>query len=84
MDSEQLLESFRFRFAASGVREPTRTAEELLAHIFHCTRQEIHQESVSEPPSSGQLMSTIRQLEELAERIESGESPQEVLGCLDF
>lgn len=84
MDSEQLLESFRFRFAASGVREPARTAEELLAHVFHCDRQAIHSQPTPEPPSSGQLMATIRELEGLAERIESGESPQDVLGCLDF
>lgn len=84
MDSEQLLESFHFRFAGAGVREPSRAAEELLAHVFKCDAREIHHRPTPEPLSSGQMMSIIRQLETLAERIESGESPQEVLGCLDF
>jgi len=84
MDSEQLLESFDFRFRASGVREPTRAAEELLAHVFQCRAEQIHHCETPHPPSSGQMMAMIRQLEELAGRIESGESPQDVLGCVDF
>lgn len=84
MDCEQLLESFQYRFAASGVREPTRTAEELLAFVFECPRDQLHENHFPEPPSSGQMMEIIRTLEKLAVRIESGESPQEVLGCLDF
>ncbi len=84
MDSEQLLDSFQYRFAAAGVREPTRTAEELLARVFHCTTGEIHHRPVPEPLSSGQLMALIRQMEELAARIESGEDAQAVLNCPDF
>ncbi len=84
MDSEQLLDSFQYRFAAAGIREPARTAEELLAHVFQCSTKEIHNRPAPEPPSSGQLMAIIRQLEELAVRIEAGESPQDVLGCLDY
>ena len=84
MDTEQLLESFEFRFQASGVRQPGRTAEELIAHVFKCHSAEVHQREIPEPPSSGQMMSIIRELEKHAERIENGESPQDVLNCLDF
>lgn len=84
MDSEQLLESFEFRFKASGVREPTLTAEALLAHVFHRNTKEVHDGETPHPPSSGQMMQIIRQLEEFAEKIEAGESPQELLGCVDF
>jgi hypothetical protein len=84
MDTEQLFESFQFRFAAAGVREPGRTAEELLAHVFHCPTHAVHHGIAPAPHSSGQQMAIIRQLEELATRIESGESPQDVLNCLDF
>lgn len=84
MDIDQLLDSFTYRFSASGVRKPERTAAELLAHVFGCHHTEVHDRSAPNPPSSGQMMETIRQLEALAVRIENGESPQEVLGCLDF
>ncbi|MGE4488246.1 MAG: hypothetical protein AB7E95_01730 [Kiritimatiellales bacterium] len=84
MDSEQLLESFTYRFSASGVREPKRTSEELLAHVFGCSVREVHNRPTPNPLSSGTKMAMIRQLEALAERIESGESPQEVLNCVDF
>lgn len=84
MDTEQLLESFAFRFSASGVREPERTAEELLAHVFGCRIDEVHEGKTPNPPSSGQMMAMIRELETLAVRIENGESPQDVLNCLDF
>lgn len=84
MDSEQLLESFHFRFKAFGIREPKRTAEELLAHVFHCHVNELLHRETPHPLSSGQAMAMIRKLEELATRIERGESPQEVLGCIDF
>jgi hypothetical protein len=84
MDTEQLFESFQFRFTAAGIREPGRTAEELLAHVFHCPVSAVHQSRVPEPLSSGQQMAIIRALEACATRIENGESPQEVLNCLDF
>jgi hypothetical protein len=85
MDIDQLLESFTFRFTASGVRKPERTAEELLSHVLGCGPKETHQpDPVPAPLSSGQQMAIIRELETFAERIENGESPQEVLGCLDF
>lgn len=82
MDTEQLLESFTYRFAAAGVREPERTSEELLAHVFNCRAKEAHHHPA--PLSSGQQLAIIRQLEQLAARIETGESPQDVLNCLDF
>lgn len=84
MDAEQLLESFEYRFVASGVRKPTRTAEELLAYVFRCRTTEVHQGETPNPPSSGQMLAIIRELETLAVRIENGESPQKVLNCPDF
>lgn len=84
MDIDQLLESFTFRFAASGIRKPERTAEELLAYVLGCHHQELQNLPVLNIPSSGQAMAIIRQLESLAEQIEAGRSPQEVLDCLDF
>lgn len=82
MDTDQLLESFVFRFTAAGVREPERTSEELLAHVFNCRAKETRHRPA--PRSSGQQLEIIRQLEQLATRIENGESPQDVLNCLDF
>ncbi|MBM4152129.1 MAG: hypothetical protein FJ220_01225 [Kiritimatiellaceae bacterium] len=84
METNQLLESFAFRFSAAGIREPERTAEELLAHVLHCRSCVHHHRAIPEPKSSGQTMAIIRRLEELSVRIENGESPQEVLGCVDF
>lgn len=84
MDTEQLLESFEYRFTASGVRSPGRVAEELVAHVFQCHPAKVHNNELPDPPSSGQLMAIIRELESHAERIENGESPQDVLNCLDF
>lgn len=82
MDTEHLLESFAFRFAAAGVRSPERTSEELLAYVFNCRTKDAHHHPA--PLSSGQQLAIIRQLEQLASRIENGESPQDVLNCLDF
>lgn len=84
MDTEQLLESFDFRFKASGIRQPARTAEALLAHVLKCHPAEVHDRELPHPPSSGQLVAMIRELEAHAQRIENGESPQDVLNCLDF
>ena len=83
MDTEQLVDSFKFRFAAGGMREPQRTAEELVAHVLGCSRSELGKQ-LPDPPSSGQQMELILQFEKLAERIEGGESPQDVLNCPDF
>lgn len=82
MDINQLLESFAFRFDAAGIREPERVGQELLAHVFCCRTNELR--SHPAPLSSGQQLAIIRQLEQLASRIENGESPQDVLNCLDF
>lgn len=84
MDSEQLLDSFVFRFKAAGIREPQRTAEELMAYVLGCSRSEAHNGETPHPPSSGQMMELILQFEKLAERLEAGETPQEVLNCPDF
>lgn len=84
MDSNQLLESFSYRFAASGVRKPGHVAKELLAHVFDYRTQKLHNGQTPTPPSSGQMMAIIRQLDVLAERIENGEDPPAVLNCPDF
>lgn len=84
MDIDELIESFEFRFKASGIREPGRTAEELVAYVFKRHPAEVHQSEIPKPLSSGQMMQIIRELEAHAERIENGESPQDVLNCLDF
>ena len=84
MDAEQLLDSFTYRFAASGVRKPARTAEELLAYVFQCHPAELHGSETPDPPSSGQMMAMIREMEDLAVRIENGEPPQDALNCLDY
>jgi t-SNARE complex subunit (syntaxin) len=84
MDTDELIESFQFRFKASGIRKPERTAEELVAHVFKCHPAQVHDQALPNPPSSGQMMQLIRELERHAELIESGKSPQEVLNCLDF
>lgn len=69
---------------ASGIREPGRTAEEFVAHLFKGHPAEVHHREPLTPPSSGQMVALIRELETHAERIENGESPQDVLNCLDF
>jgi len=84
MDTDELIESFEYRFRASGVRKPVRVAEELIAHVFNCLPAELHGSETPDPPSSGQMMEIIRELESLAVRIENGEEPQAVLNCLDF
>lgn len=73
-----LVESFEFRFAASGVDNPKRVAEELLAHVFGCKPLEIYLRNTPLPPEFSHT------LEKLAMRIEAGEPLQYVVGHVDF
>jgi release factor glutamine methyltransferase len=78
MNSPSLVESFRFRFAASGVDNAKRVAEELLAHVFGCKPLEIYLRNAPLPPAF------FYTLEKLAQRIENGEPLQYVIGHVDF
>jgi release factor glutamine methyltransferase len=84
MEISQLIESFEFRFAAAGVDNARRVAEELLAHVFHCRPMEIYTDAVPSNATSAEKMELIKQLEPMAERIESGEPLQYVIGHVDF
>lgn len=84
MEIDQLIESFEFRFAASGVDNAKRVAEELLAHVLQCKPLEIYTGAISQHTTTSEKMELIKQLEPLAVRIENGEPLQYVIGHVDF
>ena len=84
MEIGPLIESFEFRFAAAGVDNAKRVAEELLAHVFHCKPLEIYTGTVPRQTTTPEKMELIKRLEPLAERIENGEPLQYVIGHVDF
>ncbi|VGO11554.1 Release factor glutamine methyltransferase [Pontiella desulfatans] len=84
MEIDQLVESFAFRFKASGVDNAKRVAEELLAHVFECRPLEIYTGKPPEARSTAEQFKIISRLEPLAERIENGEPLQYVVGHVDF
>ncbi|HSR88741.1 MAG TPA: peptide chain release factor N(5)-glutamine methyltransferase [Pontiella sp.] len=84
MEISQLVESFEFRFAAAGVDNAKRVAEELLAHVFHCKPLEIYTGAVPAHATAPDKLALIKQLEPMAERIENGEPLQYVIGHVDF
>jgi release factor glutamine methyltransferase len=84
MEIDQLIESLAFRFAASGVDNVKRVAEELLAHVFHCKPLEIYTGAVPRQTTAPEERELIKRLEPLAERIETGEPLQYVIGHVDF
>ena len=84
MEIDRLIESLQFRFAAAGVDNAKRVTEELLAHVFHCKPLEIYTGTLSNPTTPHEKMDLLKQLEPLAERIESGEPLQYVMGQVDF
>ena len=84
MEIDQLVESFEFRFQASGVENAKRVAEELLAHVLECKPLEIYTGVANIVNSTAQKFEIIQKLEPLAERIEQGEPLQYVLGNVDF
>jgi release factor glutamine methyltransferase len=84
MEIDQLIESFVFRFAAAGVDNAKRVAEELLAHVLHCKPLEIYTGTVPQHTTTPEQLQIIKRLEPLAERIENGEPLQYVIGQVDF
>ena len=84
MEITRLVESFEIRFAAAGVGNPKRVAEELLAHILECKPLEIYTGSLPSEASPEDPAHLIRKIEPLAERIEQGEPLQYVIGHVDF
>jgi release factor glutamine methyltransferase len=84
MEANQLIESFVFRFAAAGVDNAKRVAEELLAHVFRCKPLEIYTGAALQPATTPEQLQIIKRLEPLAERIEKGEPLQYVIGQVDF
>ena len=84
MEISQLIESFEFRFAAAGVDNAKRVAEELLAHVFHCKPLEIYTGAAPRHTTTSEKLKLIKQLEPMAERIENGEPLQYVIGHVDF
>lgn len=84
MEITQLVESFEFRFAVSGVENARRVTEELLAHVLDCKPLEIYTGAANIVNSTPRKIEIIRQLEPLAERIEQGEPIQYVLGHVNF
>ncbi len=84
MDVDQLVESFEFRFKASGIDNAKRVAEELLAHVFDCKPLEIYTGGASSVVTPSKQFDIIRKLEPMAERIENGEPLQYVVGNVEF
>jgi release factor glutamine methyltransferase len=84
MEIAQLIESFVFRFAAAGVDNAKRVAEELLAHVLNCKPLEIYTGAVPQYTTTPEQLQIIKRLEPLAERIENGEPLQYVIGQVDF
>ena len=63
MEIGPLIESFEFRFAAAGVDNAKRVAEELLAHVFHCKPLEIYTGAVPRQTADTDKTELIKQLE---------------------
>ncbi len=84
MEIDQLIESLQFRFAAAGVDNAKRVAEELLAHVFDCRPLEIYTGAVPQHATPPEQLQIIKRLEPLAERIENGEPLQYVIGHVNF
>lgn len=84
MNIEQLIDSLRFRFGASGVDNARRVAEELTAHLLNCKPLEIYTKRDIQPKNEVEQLCLIKQIEPLAKRIENGEPLQYVVGHVDF
>lgn len=84
MEIDQLIESLQFRFAASGVDNAKRVAEELLADVFHCKPLEIYTGSIPQLTTTAEKIEIIKRIEPMAERIERGEPLQYVIGHVNF
>lgn len=84
MNIEQLIDSLRFRFGASGVDNARRVAEELIAHVLNCKPLEIYTKESIQPINQIEQLGLIKRIEPLAKRIENGEPLQYVVGHVDF
>ncbi len=84
METARLVESLEFRFAAAGVDNARRVAEELLAEALHCKPLEIYTHVAARHAKTSEKMQLIRRLEPMAVRIENGEPLQYVVGHVDF
>jgi release factor glutamine methyltransferase len=84
MEIAQLVESFELRFAAAGVDNARRVAEEMLAHVFNCRPMEIYTGAAGQYTTTSEKVQLIRRIEPLAARIENGEPLQYVIGHVDF
>jgi release factor glutamine methyltransferase len=84
MNINELIASFQFRFAAAGVDNAKRVAEEMLAHVFNCKPMEIYTGINVQDSTTAEKVELIRKIEPLAERIENGEPLQYVLGSVEF
>jgi release factor glutamine methyltransferase len=78
METTRLATSLTQRLAAAGIDNAKRVAEELLAHLLGCKPLEIY---LHRNPLPTERMQT---LEQLIQRIESGEPLQYVVGHVDF
>ncbi len=74
----RLIESLQQRFAAAGVDNAKRVAEEVLAHILDCKPLELYLRNEPFPPEKS------NPLEKLVKRIEDREPLQYVVGHVDF
>ncbi len=84
MDVDQLIDSLEFRFNAAGVDNAKRAAEELLASILKCSPMEIYTNGTSSISAPAKQFELIRKLEPMANRVESGEPLQYVIGNVEF
>ena len=84
MDVEQIIDSLKFRFAAAGVDNAKRVAEEVLAEVFECKPLEIYTGKAPDVSSGMEQMKIIKQIEPMAQRIENGEPVQYVIGHVNF
>ena len=78
MEIIPLVESIQLRFAAAGIDNPKRVAEELLAHVLGCRPLAIYLRDAPAPPEK------IAAMEPLVARIEADEPLQYVVGHVDF
>jgi release factor glutamine methyltransferase len=83
MEVSRLVESLASRFVASGVDNPKRVAEELIAHVFQCRPLEIYTGAIPTDAATAQEELTEK-LEPLARRIEEGEPLHYVIGSTEF
>ena len=78
MKTLDLIDTLKRRFSTKRIDNAKRVAEELLAHVLGCKPLEIYLRDTLVP------VENLKALERLAERVESGEPLQYVVGHVDF